>query len=119
MSARPWYLPWYAHTGNGSADADQAGLRITPGAWYVTENTPSESRVVAGPFDTEAEAELEAWKREPAGCPCCGDPMRAELVVCAACFAWSDRLTAGVGPIHAWRAARDRRLEALGKGLPA
>lgn len=30
-----------------------------------------------------------------ASCPCCGDPMSADLVVCWLCYRWSDSLTPG------------------------
>ena len=55
------------------------------------------------------------------GCPCCGDPMDSNMVVCWVCYRWTDRLTPGsyddmgflnmitAADIAEWDAARDGR----------
>ena len=69
---------------------------------------------------------LAALRPETIACPCCGDPMHVDQVVCWPCWRTTDRLTPGrypdptlaghwlrldAGDLEQWEAARDARRE--------
>ena len=85
-------------------------------------STRPRSRVKATPHASA----LRRLVPDRIGCPCCGDPMHPDQIVCWPCFRSTDRLTPGSYPdptfaghcvrldaddVDRWESARDVRRE--------